>query len=350
MTSTSPGGSLAAQLRERRHVARLDDLDDLALDRAADSREPGRLPVDRQLRDGDGGVADSRGGATVGGEPESVRAVELQHVGQKLEALGQLGVRRQLGGHGGDDTRVRLVVCVPTYDERENLEPMVDALGGVFDAHELGRARTGHRRRLARRDGRARRPASRRELRVPGRPPPRPQGGPRAGLRRRLRAGARRRRRARGDHRLRLLARPGRPPRLVAATSRAGIALGSRYVPGGGTRELGRSCAVRQPRRLCVRTHDPRHPVHDTTSGFKSTGGGARGIDPSRIESRGYAFQIETVFRRDQGRVHRRGGADPVRRPHRGRSKMGRGSSSRRSCACPRLRLAAARGRSDAGL
>ena len=47
----------------------------------------------------------------------------------RLEALGQLGVGRQLRGHGGDDTRVRLVVCVPTYDERENLEPMVRALG-----------------------------------------------------------------------------------------------------------------------------------------------------------------------------------------------------------------------------
>jgi dolichol-phosphate mannosyltransferase len=27
---------------------------------------------------------------------------------------------------------VRLVVCVPTYDERENLEPMVRALGAVL--------------------------------------------------------------------------------------------------------------------------------------------------------------------------------------------------------------------------
>jgi hypothetical protein len=91
----------------------------------------------RRLGHGDRRFADARGRATVGGEPERVGAVELQHVGEELEALGQLGVRRQLRGHRGDDTRVSLIVCLPTYDERVNLEPMVGALGTVLTEHDL---------------------------------------------------------------------------------------------------------------------------------------------------------------------------------------------------------------------
>ena len=40
-----------------------------------------------------------------------------------------------------DDTAVRLVVCLPTYEERENLEPMVRALANVFSEAGLDDAR-----------------------------------------------------------------------------------------------------------------------------------------------------------------------------------------------------------------
>ncbi len=128
---------LRPQLGERLHVVGLDDLHDLALDRRADAGEPGGLPFNRELRHRNRGVPDPSRRTPVGGQSERVGAVELQHVGQKLEALGEFGIRRQLRGHGGDDTRVRLVVCVPTYDERENLDPMVRALGAVLDGLEL---------------------------------------------------------------------------------------------------------------------------------------------------------------------------------------------------------------------
>ena len=97
--------------------------------------------------------------------------------------LGHVRVARERRRHDRDDTGVKAVVCLPTYDERENLERMVHALG------ELGRHGARGRRRLARRDRRARRPAGRRARPRRGAPPA-AQGGPRpaylAGFRRAL--------------------------------------------------------------------------------------------------------------------------------------------------------------------
>ncbi len=87
------------------------------------------------------GLPHPRRGAPVRGEPEGVGAVELEQVGQELEPVGELRVRRQGLRHPGDDTAVRLVVCLPTYEERENLEPMVRALGDIFRAPRLDDAR-----------------------------------------------------------------------------------------------------------------------------------------------------------------------------------------------------------------
>src|SRR5262249_13663867 len=56
-------------------------------------------------------------------------ALDLEQVGQELELLGHVRVARERRRHPGDDTAVRAVVCLPTYNERENLEPMVRALG-----------------------------------------------------------------------------------------------------------------------------------------------------------------------------------------------------------------------------
>ena len=75
------------------------------------------------------GAADSRirvGRATVGGEAKRVGAVELEQVGEQLELIGQLGVSAAgLAATRGDDMQVRLAICLPTYNERENLEPMI---------------------------------------------------------------------------------------------------------------------------------------------------------------------------------------------------------------------------------
>jgi dolichol-phosphate mannosyltransferase len=240
---------------------------------------------------------------------------------------------------------VRLVVCVPTYDERENLEPMVLALGTALDAHGLdGRVLviddaspdgTGQLAdRLAGEVG---------FLDVLHRE--RKEGlGPAyvAGLDRALAAGAE------------LVATidcdfshdPNDLPLLVDATSRADIALGSRYVGGGGTENWGvlRRFVSRGGStyaRAVLGIH-----VRDTTSGFKVYRREVlEAIRPARIRSRGYAFQIETVYR-----ALRAGFTVeevPIRFTDRtqGGSKMGPGIVLEAVVRVPALRIAAARGR-----
>jgi dolichol-phosphate mannosyltransferase len=240
---------------------------------------------------------------------------------------------------------VRLVVCVPTYDEHENLEPMVRALGAVLDDRGLdGRvlviddASPDGTGRLA--DELARELPF---LDVLHRE--RKEGlGPAyiAGFERALGLGAE------------LVATmdcdfshdPADLPRLVEAATRSGVGLGSRYVPGGTTESWGalrrfvsRGGSVYARTLLGI-------PVRDTTSGFKVYRREVlEAIDLGRIESRGYAFQIETVFR-----AIRRGYAVeevPICFADRreGGSKMGPGIVLEAVVRVPALRIAAARGR-----
>ena len=88
-----PGRNAVAELRERLEVAGLRQLDDLRFDRAADPRDLRRAAVERELGDRGGRLPHPRGGAPVGGEPESVGPVELEQIGQELEPVGELGVR-----------------------------------------------------------------------------------------------------------------------------------------------------------------------------------------------------------------------------------------------------------------
>jgi dolichol-phosphate mannosyltransferase len=240
---------------------------------------------------------------------------------------------------------VRLVVCVPTYDERENLEPMVRALGAVLAEHGLdGRVLviddaspdgTGELAdRLVAEHG---------FLDVLHRE--RKEGlGPAyiAGFERALEAGAE------------LVATidcdfshdPNDLPRLVEATRRGAIALGSRYVSGGGTENWG------VVRRLVSRGGSTYAravlgiPVRDPTSGFKVYRRDVlEAVQPERIEARGYAFQIETVYR-----ALRAGFTVeevPIRFTDRteGGSKMGPGIVLEAMLRLPALRIAAARGR-----
>ena len=94
------------------------------------------------------------------------------------------------------DWGMRAMVCLPTYNERENLEPMVRALGEQLDTDRRSRARD--RRQLARRHRRARRRA-RCGAAVGRSPPPAGEGRPRAGVHRGLQARPRRRSGARAS-------------------------------------------------------------------------------------------------------------------------------------------------------
>jgi dolichol-phosphate mannosyltransferase len=92
---------------------------------------------------------------------------------------------------------------------------------------------------------------------------------------------------------------PADVPRLVAACEGgADVALGSRYVPGGGTANWGRgrrlvSTGGSWYARVLLGVH-----VRDLTGGFKCYRRAVlERIDLDAIESKGYAFQIETTYR-----------------------------------------------------
>ena len=184
-----------------------------------------------------------------------------------------------------------MTVCLPTYNERENLERMVRALGEhgvsvlVIDdnspdgtgeladqlAHELPHVEVLHRERK--------------------------EGlGPAylAGFERALADGAE------------LILEmdcdfshdPSDVPRLIAAAEDADLALGSRYVPGGAVRNWGLirraiSAGGSLYARLLLGVG-----VRDLTGGFKCYRRAVlETIDVDAISSRGYAFQIETTYR-----------------------------------------------------
>jgi len=91
---------------------------------------------------------------------------------------------------------------------------------------------------------------------------------------------------------------PSYLPALIAATENADLAIGSRYVPGGGVTEWG------PLRRFISRGGSTyaraalRLPVRDLTGGFKCFRREVlEAINLDTIEARGYAFQVETTYR-----------------------------------------------------
>ena len=234
-----------------------------------------------------------------------------------------------------------MCVCLPTYNERENLEPMLRALGDVLGqgdrvlviddnspdgtgaiadrlAAELAFVDVLHR--------------------------PRKEGlGPAylAGFRRALETDAE------------LVVEidcdfshdPADVPRLVAAADHADLVLGSRYVPGGGVENWG---VIRRGisaggsiyARLVLGV-----PVRDLTGGFKCFHRTVLETIPlERVHSRGYAFQIELTFRALRQGFHVR--EVPIRFSDRvvGGSKMSRAIVLEAIWKVPLLRLAALRG------
>jgi dolichol-phosphate mannosyltransferase len=91
---------------------------------------------------------------------------------------------------------------------------------------------------------------------------------------------------------------PAYLPRMIEATEHADLAIGSRYVPGGGVTDWGPT------RRFISRGGSAyarlalRLPVRDLTGGFKCFRRVVlETIDLDTIEARGYAFQVETTYR-----------------------------------------------------
>ncbi len=91
---------------------------------------------------------------------------------------------------------------------------------------------------------------------------------------------------------------PSYLPALIGATERADLAIGSRYVPGGGITDWG-------PMRRFISRGGSAYarvalglPVKDLTGGFKCFRRIVlETIDLDTIEARGYAFQVETTYR-----------------------------------------------------
>jgi dolichol-phosphate mannosyltransferase len=189
---------------------------------------------------------------------------------------------------------LRVIICLPTYNERENLEPMLRELGRVLGsedrvlviddnspdgtgvradelAQELDYVDVLHRERK--------------------------EGlGPAylAGFRRALDAGAE------------LVIEmdcdfshdPNDVPRLLEAAESADVVLGSRYVPGGGVENWNAlrrfiSAGGSLYARIILGV-----PVRDLTGGFKCIRRAVlEATDLDAIHSRGYAFQIELTYR-----------------------------------------------------
>jgi dolichol-phosphate mannosyltransferase len=237
----------------------------------------------------------------------------------------------------------RAVVCLPTYNERENLEPMVRALAGVLDpsrdrvlviddrspdgtgelanrlAEELAWVSVLHRERK--------------------------EGiGPAyvAGFRRALADGA--------ELVLEMDCDFSHDPqdvaRLIEAAADADLVLGSRYAKGGGTenwgllrRAVSRGGCLYAQVLLGVR-------VRDLTGGFKCFRRATlEAIDLGAVSARGYGFQIETTYR--VLRTGRRVKEIPIKFVDRrvGESKMTGSIVAEAAWLVPRLRLRALTGR-----
>jgi dolichol-phosphate mannosyltransferase len=190
-----------------------------------------------------------------------------------------------------------MVICLPTYNERANLEPLVRQLGNVlaeFDPES---------RVLVIDDSS---PDGTGELadRLSAELPyvavlhrTRKEGlGPAyvAGFRLALDQGAERIVQMDSDY----SHDPADVPRLVMATDRAALALGSRYVEGGGTENWGRGRqGISRFGSFYARALLGVN-VRDLTGGFKCwTREALASLPLDRIRTKGYAFQIETTYR-----------------------------------------------------
>jgi dolichol-phosphate mannosyltransferase len=91
---------------------------------------------------------------------------------------------------------------------------------------------------------------------------------------------------------------PSYLPQLVAAAAEADVVLGSRYVPGGGTRNWGRLRRLVSRGGCWYARAVLGLPVRDLTGGFKCFRREVlEALDLEAIRSQGYAFQVELTYR-----------------------------------------------------
>jgi dolichol-phosphate mannosyltransferase len=232
------------------------------------------------------------------------------------------------------------VICLPTYNERENLEAMLRALAplgvGVLVVDDNSPDGTGEL---------ADRLAEELDFVSVLHREHKEGLGPAylAGFRRALADGA--------DYVLEMDCdfshKPADVPRLIAACENgADLALGSRYVTGGGTENWGRVRRIISVGGSLYARAVLGVPFHDLTGGFKCYRRSVlERIDLEAIQSKGYAFQIEGTYRT------LRAGFRVVEVPitfidrTAGESKMSRTIFLEAVKKVPSLRLAALRGR-----
>ena len=189
----------------------------------------------------------------------------------------------------------RAVLCLPTYDERENLEPMIRVLGQTLD--------TSRDRVLVIDDGS---PDGTGEIaeRLAAELPwvsvlhreTKAGIGPAyvAGFRRALSEGAELVLEMDCD----FSHDPADVPRLIAAAEEADLVLGSRYAPGGGTANWGLLRRVVSRGGCLYAQVILGLRVRDLTGGFKCFRREAlEALDLGALSAHGYAFQIETTYR-----------------------------------------------------
>jgi dolichol-phosphate mannosyltransferase len=183
------------------------------------------------------------------------------------------------------------VVCLPTYNERENLERMIEALEPldvrvlVIDDNSPDGTGEIADRLAADRDWLSVLHRERKE-----------------GLGRAYVAGFHEVFRGDADYVLEMDCdfshNPSDVPRLIAAAEAgADLVLGSRYIPGGGTENWG---LVRRmiSRGASIYTRILLMPIHDATGGFKCFRRHVlESIDLETIDAAGYVFQIEATYR-----------------------------------------------------
>ena len=235
--------------------------------------------------------------------------------------------------------RPRVWVCVPTYDEADNIARMAAALTEVFERHDIdGRVLFIDDRspdgtgaiadRLAAADPRVLALHRARKSGI----------GPayRDGFRAALAAGA--------DLVMEMDCDfshdPREIPALLAAAAEADVVLGSRYVPGGSVRDWG---IVRRAisRGGCLYARLVLGvPIHDLTGGFKCFRSAVLAHLPlDEVSARGYGFQIEMTYRALLAGFHVT--EVPITFSDRtlGRSKMSRAIVLEAATLVPRLRL-----------
>ena len=198
----------------------------------------------------------------------------------------------------------RAVLCLPTYNERENLEAMIDALGGVLD--------TARDVVLVIDDGSpdgtgeiADRLATEHAWVSVLHRPAKEGIGPAyiAGFRWALAEAAELVLEMDCD----FSHDPADVPRLIEAAEDADLVLGSRYAPGGGTANWGLLRRIVSRGGCLYAQVILGLRVRDLTGGFKCFRRAAlEAIDLDALAAHGYAFQIETTYRISRAglRVH----------------------------------------------